>query len=152
MRAEPLPHIDRRAGGVTPPLHAPALSHLAHSLFRAGGSQADASGTVELVEAPDRSAEARAALRWLKARIVLDGCRPGEVALLARNVAPYRPFIQQTAAEFGLPIRLVDGLPLRENPAVAALLGLLQMALPNLGRRVEPPSPRRGRGLALPLL
>ena len=62
---------------------------------------------------------------------MLDGCRPGEVALLARNVAPYRPFIQQTAAEFGLPIRLVDGLPLRENPAVAALLGLLQMALPN---------------------
>ena len=84
-----------------------------------------------LIEAPDRSAEARAALRWLKARIVLDGCRPGEVALLARTVAPYRPFIQQTAAEFGLPIRLVDGLPLRENPAVAALLGLLQMALPN---------------------
>ena len=62
---------------------------------------------------------------------MFDGCRPGEVALLARNVAPYRPFIQQTAAEFGLPIRLVDGLPLRENPAVAALLGLLQMALPN---------------------
>ena len=62
---------------------------------------------------------------------MLDGCRPGEVALLARDVAPYRPFIQQTAAEFGLPIRLVDGLPLRENPAVAALLDLLQLALPN---------------------
>jgi len=62
---------------------------------------------------------------------VLDGCRPGEVALLARNIAPYRPFIQQTAAEFGLPIRLVDGLPLRENPAVAALLVLLQVALPD---------------------
>jgi ATP-dependent helicase/DNAse subunit B len=131
VQAEPLLHIDRSAGGVTPPLPARALSHLAHNLFRAGGSQADASGTVELVEAPDRSTEARAALRWLKARIVLDGCRPGEVALLTRNVAPYRPFIQQTAAEFGLPIRLVDGLPLRENPAVVALLGLLQMALPN---------------------
>ena len=91
----------------------------------------DASGTVELIEAPERAGEVRAALRWLKQRIVFDGCRPGEVALLARNVAPYRPFIQQTAAEFGLPIRLVDGLPLRENPAVAALLGLLQMALPN---------------------
>ena len=91
----------------------------------------DAAGAVELIEAPERAGEVRAALRWLKQRIVLDGCRPGEVALLARNVAPYRPFIQQTAAEFGLPIRLVDGLPLRENPAVAALLGLLQMALPN---------------------
>ena len=67
VRAEPLPHNDRRAGGVTPPLHAPALSHLAHGLFRAGGSQADASGAVELVEAPERAGEVRAALRWLKA-------------------------------------------------------------------------------------
>lgn len=109
----------------------PALSHLARGLFRPGDAPMEGHGAVELVEAPDRAAEVRAALRWLKACIVLDGRRPGEVALLARNVAPYRPFIQQTAAEFGLPIRLADGLPLRENPAVAALLGLLQLALPD---------------------
>lgn len=127
--AEPLPQTCR--GGVTPPLHAPALSHLAHGLFRPAGAAVDGGGAVELVEAPDRAGEVRAALRWLKARIVSDGCRPGEVALLARSVAPYRPFIRQTAAEFGLPIRLVDGLPLRENPTVAALLGLLQLALPD---------------------
>ena len=115
----------------------------------------DAAGAVDLIEAPERAGEVRAALRWLKQRVLLDGCRPSEVALLARNVAPYRPFIQQTATEFGLPIRLVDGLPLRENPAVAALLGLLQVALPNSAGEVErdrPPPPRRGRGLAFALL
>lgn len=121
IRAEPLTLVSR-------PL-SPALSHLAHNLFRPGEAPVGGSGAVELVEAPERAAEVRAALRWLKARILLDGCRPGEVALLARNIAPYRPFIQQTAAEFGLPIRLVDGVPLRENPAVAALLSLLQSAL-----------------------
>ena len=128
-RAEPFPVTPRLLrSSASPP---PALAHLERGLFRAGVAPVDAAGAIELIEAPERAGEVRAALRWLKQRIVVDGCRPGEVALLARDVAPYRPFIQQTAAEFGLPIRLVDGLPLRENPAVAALLGLLQMALPN---------------------
>ena len=126
IRAEPLPV----ALTPSPPPQSPTLAHLERGLFRSDVAPVDAAGAVALIEAPERGGEVRAALRWLKARIVLDGCRPGEVALLARNVAPYRPFIQQTAAEFGLPIRLADGLPLRENPAIAALLGLLQVVLP----------------------
>lgn len=126
VQAEPLPPL--------PPVHlspaAPALRHLALGLVHPGCGQVEADEAIELVEGPDRAGEVRAALRWLKSRIVLDGCRSTEVALLARNVASYRPLIQQIAAEFGLPIRLVDGLPLRENPAVSTLLELLQAALP----------------------
>ncbi|MCX6032087.1 MAG: PD-(D/E)XK nuclease family protein [Chloroflexi bacterium] len=133
--AEPLPV---RLTPDSCPLTA-VLAHLERGLFRSDSAPVDATGAVELIEAPERGGEARAALRWLKQRVVTDGCRPGEVALLARNVAPYRPFIQQTAAEFGLPIRLVDGLPLAENPAVAALLGLLQMALPNSNNELSLP-------------
>ncbi len=95
-----------------------------------------------LIESPDRVGEVRSALRWLKARLVIDGLQAGQVALLARSMAPYRAFITQTAAEFGLPLRPIDGLPLRSNPAIAALLNLLQ-----LGRLVsntaEPAFPRR---------
>jgi ATP-dependent helicase/nuclease subunit B len=131
VQAEPLPTIDVGTAGSTLDPRAPALAHLTNHLFRPDVAAVDAGAAVALIEAAGREAEVRAALRWLKQRIVLDGCRPAEVALLARNVAPYRPFIQQIAAEFGLPIRLVDGLPLRENPAVAALLGLLQVALPD---------------------
>jgi ATP-dependent helicase/nuclease subunit B len=130
IQAEPLPVYLTPAPWASRPL-SPVLAHLERGLFRTDAAPVDAAGAVEMIEAPERDGEVRAALRWLKQRVVLDGYRPGEVALLARNIAPYRPFIQQTAAEFGLPIRLVDGLPLRENPAVAALLGLLQMALPN---------------------
>ncbi|MGA9348019.1 MAG: PD-(D/E)XK nuclease family protein [Anaerolineae bacterium] len=122
VRAAPLPEQFSR--------QAPALAHLETSLFRSEAEQIAAAGAVQLIEAPDRAAEVRAALRWLKARLVEDGMRPVEVALVARDVSPYRPFILQTAAEFGLPVSLVDGLPLRANPAVATLLDLLRLVLP----------------------
>ncbi|HEX8959488.1 MAG TPA: hypothetical protein VF770_06665, partial [Solirubrobacterales bacterium] len=54
----------------------------------------------------------------------------GEVALLARSITPYRSYIFQAAAEFGLPVRLVDGLPLVAVPVIAALLSLLRLMLP----------------------
>ncbi len=123
--------------------HHPALAHLEAGLFDPQAPPVEAAGAVELIQAPDRAAEVRAGLRWLKARLVSDELHPHQVALLARSVEPYRPFIQQTAAEFGLPIRLVDGLPLRANPAVAALLDLLRLSLPRQDREDGPALPRR---------
>jgi ATP-dependent helicase/DNAse subunit B len=122
---------------------APTLAHLEANLFHSRAIQAKATGAIDLIESSDRAAEARVAMRWLKERLVKDEIRPGEVALLARSIPPYRPFITQTAAEFGLPIRLVDGLPLRANPAIAALLDLLRLMLPKGDGEPEPALPRR---------
>ena len=124
--AEPLPAL---SGARTA---ARAIDHLAANLFRSDAQTMDPRQTVELIEAPDRQAEVRAALRWIKARVLVDGLRPGEVALVARSIPAYRPHILQIASEFGLPILLVDGLPLRQNPAIAALLDLLRLALPGI--------------------
>ncbi|MBL7199826.1 MAG: PD-(D/E)XK nuclease family protein [Anaerolineae bacterium] len=135
VRAAPLP--ERTS------FRAPALAHLEVNLLNSAASRVEAGTSVELIEAPDRAGEVRAALRWLKARLVLDEMRPGEVALLARSITPYRPFIVQTAAEFGLPLRLVDGLPLRSNPAVASILDLLRLALPGAEDDPSPSLPRR---------
>jgi ATP-dependent helicase/nuclease subunit B len=88
---------------------------------------------VTLIAAPDREGEVRAALRWLKMRLVEDGLALSDVALLARKVTPYRPLIRQIAGEFGLPIHLVEGLPLRTNPAVRALLDLLRLPIEDDG-------------------
>ncbi|MGB8645010.1 MAG: PD-(D/E)XK nuclease family protein [Anaerolineae bacterium] len=129
IRAEPLPHAESR--------HAAALTHLEQTLYAGDSQQAPDDGTITLIQAPERAAEVRAALRWCKQRIVADGHRPDEVALLARGITPYRPFIIQTAAEFGLPIKLADGLPLRSSPVVSALLDLLRLTFLEPGQAAE---------------
>jgi len=90
---------------------------------------------IEFVEAQTRAVEARAALRWVKARVLRDGMRLSDVAILARDLEPYRPFLEETAAEFGIPLRIVGGQPLNENPAVAALLALLSLPAKDWQRR-----------------
>jgi ATP-dependent helicase/DNAse subunit B len=90
---------------------------------------------IEFIEAQTRTAEVRAALRWLKARIVRDGMALADVAVLARDIEPYRPLLEETADEFGIPLRIVGGQPLVENPAVAALLSLLSLPLEDWPRR-----------------
>ncbi|MCU0521530.1 MAG: PD-(D/E)XK nuclease family protein [Anaerolineae bacterium] len=122
IAAEPLP--------ICPVAHTPSsLRHLERTLYAGTSARLSApDGSVTLAAVPDREAEIRTALRWLKTRIVHDGLRPGEVALLARTLEPYRAYIFQTAEEYGLPVRVVDGQPLRSNPAIAALLNLLSLA------------------------
>ena len=135
IQAEPLP-----ASSSGRP---PALAHLEVRLYAEAPERVDGSGTLTLIEAPDRAAEAREGLRWLKARLVQDGARPTELALLARSIEPYRPFIAQVGAEFGLPLHFADGRPLRSNPAIAALLDLLRLVLPRTENNPEPALPRR---------
>ncbi len=124
------------------------LDHLEAELFRSETSHPEdrrdplGEDAVDLIEAPNRAEEVRAALRWLKRDIVERGLRPGQLALLARDVTPYRPFIRQIAAEFGLaerssaPVHIYTGQPLDQNPAVAALINLLRLMLP-ASRRTE---------------
>src|SRR5574341_331957 len=90
---------------------------------------------IEFIEAQTRAVEVRSALRWIKARIVRDGMKLSEVAVLARDLEPYRPFLEEIAAEFGIPLRIVGGGPLIENPAVAALLNLLSLPVNDWKRR-----------------
>ena len=126
--ASPLP----RAAGAASCLQ-PALAHLERSLFSDDSQPEPAGDAVALVAAPDREAEVRAGLRWLKQRVVHDGMKASEVALLCRSIEPYRAFIDQTAREFGLPLHVVGGLPLRSNPAVTAVLDLLRLIVPGDG-------------------
>ncbi len=85
-------------------------------------------GAVEFLEAQTRAAEARAALRWIKQRLVTDGMALTEVAVLARSLDPYRPFLDETAREFGLPLHILGGGALADNPLVSALLDLLGLS------------------------
>lgn len=117
------------------------LASLEPALRDGGRAPAAHCAGVELLEAPDRASEVREALRWLKERLVHDGLRPGDVALLARDLDAYRPYMLQIAAEMGLPLRVAGGVPLSGVPVIAAILDLLRLTLP---------AERDGAGPALP--
>ena len=125
------PATSSAAGLSTPDAPLAPLQHLSRHIFSLSPAASVPAGeALTLRETAERTAEVRTALRWLKQRLVLDGSSPGDLALLARDINPYRPVIRQVAAEFGLPIRLVDGLPLRHNPLIAALMELLRLFIP----------------------
>jgi len=113
----------------------PVFAHLEASLFEPAPRQHHADGDLEMIEAQNRREEARAALRWIKARAVRDHIPLHQMALIARDLTPYREFILETAAEFGVPVRLAEGLPLASNPAIAALLALLALPVDDWPRR-----------------
>lgn len=135
IQAEPIPN--ERPGATWQP----ALLHLRDTFMTPAGGAPAGGGGVECIETSSRALEVRAALRWLKERILRDGVRPHECALVARSMQPYRLVIDQTAAEFGLPVDIEDGLPLASNPAVATILQLLHLLLP--GSDGLPALPRR---------
>ncbi len=109
---------------------AATLVHLERHLFDANAPDFEAGAGVTLFAATDEEAEVRSALRWLKARLLDDGMRPSEVALLARDLSPYRSLIVSIAAEYELPFQVWGGLPLGENPAVSDLLAVLTLVAP----------------------
>lgn len=109
--------------GQAPP--AAALAHLQGTLFRLDASPAPAGEAVQLIEAPSREQELRAALRRVKA-LLQAGTPAGQIAVLTPNPPAYQPIAAAVAAEFGLPLQVETSLV--ENPAAAALANLLGLS------------------------
>ncbi len=104
------------------------LHFLARHIFRRSPSPSPPqSDVIHFLAAADMQQEVREALRWLKMRYVYDHMALTDLALLVRSLGPYRLIIRQVAAEMGVPVHIPGGLPLRQNPAIAALLGLLKL-------------------------
>jgi ATP-dependent helicase/DNAse subunit B len=103
---------------------------VAAQLFVPGQKTKPPAGTLQFIAAPDETGEVRAALRWLKEQLTLHNRQPEQIALLARDISPYRHTIRQIASEFHLPVQISGGLPLRQNPAIDALFALLNLLLP----------------------
>ncbi|MDI7276165.1 MAG: AAA family ATPase, partial [Anaerolineae bacterium] len=129
-----LARLEEALGVEAEPLPAPrarallALAYLEEALFEPGAGTADPGAALTWLEAPNRAIEARAALRWVKQRLVAGALPPHEVAILARDLGQYAPFLEEAALEFGVPLRLTEPRPLGANPAVTALLSLLSLS------------------------
>lgn len=116
---------------------APPLAHIEAMLFEPHAAPLPAGASaLTLLEAPNRAREVRAALRWLKQRHVQQGVPLSQLALLAYDLEAYRPFLEETAAEFGLPLQISQGTRLHQNPAIAALLDLLSLPWRSWPRRL----------------
>ncbi len=135
IEAEPLPQLQACMAGLP--------AYLESGLYRAEASSQAIGAAVKLIAAPDRMREVRAALRWLKQRLVGDGMASRDLALMARDIGPYRDMIVQIAAEFGLPLHLASGVPLGSVPVISALLDLMRLCLPVKEGSTELSVPRR---------
>jgi ATP-dependent helicase/DNAse subunit B len=83
---------------------------------------------VHIISAADREREVRAALRRVR-RLLDAGAPPAQVALLLRSPGPYVPLLHEVAREYGVRLSIAHGLPLAEEPAIAARLTLLRLPL-----------------------
>lgn len=102
------------------------LAHLRRTLFEAvPPSPLDASAVIEMVVAPTREAEVRAALRRIHTLLV-DGADPTEIGFVAPHAASYQRIVQAVAADYGISVQLKQ--PLTANAAVTTLLNLLSLA------------------------
>lgn len=111
------------------------LIHLEATLFTRQPTQRPASPNVTFIEAQTTALEARESLRWLKSRIVRDGLKPAECAIVAYDLSPYQIFLRQAAHEYGLPLHFASGETLVTNPAIAAVLNLLELTVRDWARR-----------------
>ncbi len=124
VRAERLPELEGTSD------RAPALRHLEHTLHLGERDTCAPGDAVSMMAVPDREAEVRTALRWLKQHLTVEDLSAGRAALLVRNMEPYRASLAQVASEYGLPLSWASRAPLRENPAIASLLDLLRLVFP----------------------
>ncbi len=118
-----------------PTSRAAALEALTAGVFEPNAMAVPPANAVFYIEAPDPRREVEAAL-WAAKRAIIEGdYSPHEIAILTRDPALYRAYLYEFASAYGVPMRLRQGLPLAENPAVRALLSLLDLAAGRFPRR-----------------
>ncbi|NTW02069.1 MAG: hypothetical protein HGA19_12410 [Oscillochloris sp.] len=111
---------------------APPLAYAEVNLFElTEEAPIEANGTLQVISAPDREREVRAALRHIRQLIDTHSVAPEQIAVIFRSAAPYAPLLREVATEYGLALALASGQPLAEAPSIVALLAML--TLPDTG-------------------
>ncbi|HEX2909040.1 MAG TPA: UvrD-helicase domain-containing protein [Phototrophicaceae bacterium] len=113
----------------------PALNNWLERSFLAGVQPHPSAGCLALIETPDPANEVNAVLRQVKRRLLVDGCQPDDIILAVRDWARYGGYLAQGARTYGLPIALHYGEALAHNPAIIALMNLLELAKFDFRRR-----------------
>jgi ATP-dependent helicase/DNAse subunit B len=104
------------------------LAYLSRQIFEANDAPATFAemDSVQLLELPDQRREVEEVLRRVK-RLLHAGTPAERIAVVARDLRAYAPYLLEIAAEYELPIHLRGGSPLSANPAIATLLKLIDL-------------------------
>lgn len=111
-----------------------ALRHVARNSFLNGATAANGDGGIKLIEAPDPKTEAFAVMRQVK-QLLLTGTAGDEVLIAVRDWQLYAPYFNSAAERYGIPTMLHYGNALANNPAIIALLNVLELARYDFPRR-----------------
>lgn len=82
---------------------------------------------LRLAAVPDKEAEVRAALRWIRSKMIEEKVPPQRTAILVRDLEAYRGLISRVAGEYQIPVRLQGGVALAENPLIATIMKLAKL-------------------------
>jgi len=122
---------------VSGPMHLPGpLANLERGIFEPAPTPTEGQPGISFVETCSPVDEAREALRWVKARIIRDGLRLDECALVTPDPERYRQHLREAGEEFGVPLRFTHGEALTSAPGIAALLDLLELPSQGWPRRL----------------
>lgn len=110
----------------------PDLEHLVKQIFcpdfKPQPDAKPADGVLTLIEAPSAEEEVAAILRNVKRLLLTTDARPDDILIALRDWSRYRPHFSRYLREYGLPLVLHYGEPLGENPAIIALMNLLELS------------------------
>jgi hypothetical protein len=104
------------------------LAHLARQLFRPlrRVEQSDDAAGIEAIEAPGALGEVRLVARRIRS-LLLDGVRPSQVVVCARDLSPYEDLLSDTFAQYAVPLDLDGGEPLTRLAGVSLLLKAVRL-------------------------
>jgi ATP-dependent helicase/DNAse subunit B len=103
------------------------LAHLDRHLFANSMIQSQDAAGVSLIEAPGEVGEARLVARRIR-RLILEGTRPDEIIVTARELSNSLDLLEEVFAEYGLPVESDADRSIGRNPAIATLLRAVRLA------------------------
>jgi ATP-dependent helicase/nuclease subunit B len=115
-------------------LPAAPLRHLTANLYSLTPQPLSAQDSLRWIEAPNPRSEVNAVLRHVKA-LLLGGVLPEQIMVVMRDPQQYMEAFRTTALHYQLPVVVRQAEALTQNPAVRAILNLLDLHQADFPRR-----------------
>ena len=114
------------------------LERIRTRLFLAPGGEDDRpapEGQVRLIQAAGRTREVEEVARQAVDLVRAGATEPASIAVIARSLDAYAGAVPGIFAQYGLPVRVEAGVPLRDCPVVRAAIAMVRLQAEDFGWR-----------------